>query len=432
MKTCRTDGAHAAPPCRRAGEQTASRRPDTAATALALLLLGAAAAPAADWPQWRGPNRDGLSAEAGWLTAWPKGGPKTLWKQKVGDGFSAVSVAGGRAYTLGNVEGIVQTHDVIWCLDAETGKPVWQHELVAKPGMYPGPRSTPTVDGEAVYAMSRYGDVLCLGAKDGAVRWQRNLREEFKVAGEPNNWGLACSPLVLGDTLILDMGKVLALKTADGSPVAALGDEPPGFSSPVCFETGGKRCVTSFNGFGLVVYDLAAQKELGRQAWDAKWKANAATPVAVGDALFVSAGYGRGCGLFRATAQGLAAVYTNAAVASECITPVLYQGHLYAVSGDQGRKGVLKCLDAATGQVKWEHEGFRVGGGLMIADGKIIHLEDTGNLVLAEATPEAYRELARANVLDGNCWTMPVLANGRIYCRNSKGALVCLDVRGSK
>ncbi len=403
--------------------------PQALARAAACGMALCAAAWGADWPQWRGPARDGVSAETGWLSAWPKDGPKVLWRAKVGEGYSAVSVVGDRAYTMGNVEGLVQARDVVWCLDAGSGATVWQCELPGKPGNYPGPRATPTVDGANVYALTRHGDLVCLDAADGKVRWKKQVREEFGVGAEPNFWGLACSPLAMGDKLVLDLGKVLVLNQADGSLDFALGDQRPGFSSPVLFEFAGKRHVTSFNGFGLCVYDLAERKEVGKQAWPAKWAANAATPVVADGRLFVTSGYDRGCGLFRLAPDGLQVVYTNVAVSSECVSPVLYRDHLYAVSGEAGRQGKLVCVEFATGKVAWTHDGFRVGGGLLLADGKLLHIEDSGQLAVIAAQPDGYRELARATVMDGKSWTMPVLANGRIYCRSSKGALVCLDVR---
>jgi outer membrane protein assembly factor BamB len=393
-------------------------------------LLLASAAPGGDWPQWRGPARDGLSSETDWNAAWPAGGPKALWKKNVGVGYSAVSVAAGRLYTLGNVEGYVKTSDTVWCLDAVTGNEIWKFAYPSKAGSYPGPRATPTVDGDAVFTLGREGDLFCLNVKDGTVKWRKNVRADFAVKNEPHTWGLSCSPLVRGDKLILDVGKILVLDKATGALTASMGEDAPGFSSPMVIEAGGKAYVTSFNPTGMVLYELASGKEAGRHAWQTKLMANVATPIVAGDRLFISSGYGRGCALFSVSAAGLGVVYENTSLAAECATGVLYKDHLYAVSGEQGQPGTLKCLEFATGKVKWEYGGFIVGGGIVIADGKILHLTDAGELVVAAAAPDAYRELARAKVLGKSCWTMPVLANGRIYCRNSKGDLVCLDVSG--
>jgi len=318
----------------------------------------------------------------------------------------------------------------VWCLDAETGEQVWKQSYTSKPGSYPGPRTTPTVDGDVLFTLSRHGELFCLGTADGAVKWSKDLREEHGVGNEPNKWGLACSPVVVEDKVVLDLGKVLALNKTSGELAFAMGEDAPGFSSPVVFEHGGDRLVTSFNGFGLVLYSLTSRKAVARFEWPAKWNANTLTPVAADGRVFISSGYGRGCALLQLGEKGLTPVYRNETMSSECQTPVLHKGHLYGVTGVQGRKGELLCLDFATGEVKWKREGLRVGGGVMVADGKIVHMEDKGQLVVAEASPEGYKELARATVLDSYCWTPPVLANGRIYCRNSKGKVVCLDVKG--
>lgn len=400
------------------------------AVALPVLVFATFHLNAADWPQWRGPNRDGISTETGWSATWPEDGPKELWRAKIGSGYSAVSVVGNRVYTMGNAETYTSGKDTVWCLDADTGKPVWEHTYSSKPGKYAGPRSTPTIDGDLLFTMSRHGNILCLNTKDGSVAWQKDAHDDFGVKDEPSGWGLSCSPLVHGDKLILDLGKVLVLDKKTGALAFALGDDPPAFSSPALFELNGRALVTSFNATGLVLYDLADRKEVGRHKWDTRYKANATTPVVSGDRVFISSGYGEGRALLKIGETGLSTVYRDTKICTDCSTCVLYKDHLYGVDANVGDKGTLKCMDFATGEVKWEQGDFKSGGGIMIADGKIIHMHDKGDLVVAEASSDGYKELARARVLDGTCWTMPVLANGRIYCRNSKGTLVCLDVSG--
>jgi len=394
------------------------------------ILLCTSVVDAADWPQWRGPNRNGISTETGWTAKWSEQPPKVAWRAEVGKGYCAVSVVGDRAYTSGNFEGQVKVKDTVFCLDVNKGEKVWDYSYPSPKGTFPGPRTTPTIDGDLLFTMGRHGDVVCLDAKDGKEVWKVNVREKHGIKAEPKEWGLSCSPLVLGDNIILDLGKVLALDKATGKLAFAMGDDPPAFSSSVLVQTGGKDYVTSLNAFGLVLYDLATRKEAGRHAWESKWSATGVTPVVSDNLLFVSSGYGRGCGLFRLDADGLKQVYKNTDMSSEASTGVLYKGYLYGVTGDCGKKGRIKCIEFATGKVKWEGPQFkRSGGGLMIAGDKIIHMEGGGEVVILEATPDACKEISRALVLKGQCWTMPVLANGRIYCRNTRGALVCLDVR---
>jgi outer membrane protein assembly factor BamB len=391
---------------------------------LGMLTLAALTASAADWPVWRGPNGDGVSTESGWTV--PAGAPKVLWKQTVGIGFSSASVVGNRVYTMGNADG----NDIVWCLDADTGKPVWSHKYPCKEGSYPGTRMTPTVDGDLVFTLSREGHLFCLAAKDGAVKWAKNVKKDFGVKNEPANWGLACSPLVVGDLLILDLGKVLALKKADGSLAWEAGKDVPGFGSPCKFAFGGKDYVTSFNASGLAIYELATQKEAARFEWKTKYDVNAVTPIVAGDKIFISSGYDRGCALLAFDGKSLKPVYENKAMRNHCNNCVLFKDYLYGIDGQHGSNGALKCMELATGKVAWTQSGVKPGG-LMIADGKIIAMLDGGELLIAEAAPGAFKELARAKVLNEQCWTYPVLSGGRIYCRSNKEKeLLCIDVSG--
>jgi len=394
--------------------------------AVALFLPPAAAAGTHDWPQWRGPNLDGVSTESSWASTWPQEGPKILWRAEVGVGFSSCSVADGRVYTMGNRDDT----DTVWCFDAATGKVLWTHKYASPKGSYPGPRMTPTVDGDSVYTLGRWGDLYCLGAKDGKVRWYKNVAKEYGARQTKYKWGFACSPLVLGKLLILDLGKVLALEKESGKLVWSSGDDYAGYSSPAVMTFGGKKYVTSFNAYGFVLVDAAGGKELARYKWKTEWLVNAATPIPVGDKIFISSGYNHGCALLQVKGKELVPLYENKNMRNHCNSSVLYKGYLYGFDGQQGSRGRLVCLDFETGTVGWEKSGLRVGA-LMIAGGKIVAMLDKGDLLTAEASPDGYRELARAKVLKGKCWTYPVLSGGRIYCRsNVDGVLVCVDASG--
>jgi outer membrane protein assembly factor BamB len=393
-----------------------------AAAVAAAGLLIAAAAPADDWPQWLGPNRDGVSHETGWQ--WPADGPRFLWRVSLGQGYSAVAVVGERLFTMGN-DG---SKDIVWCLDVQTGREVWKYAYPCKRGSYPGPRMTPTVHEGLVYTLSRDGDLFCFDATSGAVRWSHNVQKDFGVRQTKYRWGLSCSPLVLGERLILDVGKVLAFDRRTGRLLWQSGSDEAGFSSPVALDVGGRTLVTGFTASALVLVDAADGREVARHEWTTDWAVNAATPVVQGDRLFISSGYKTGCGVLRVTGGGLAVVYRNKEIRNHCSNSIPYKGFLYGIDGQMGGRGDLVCLDFATGEAKWRQEGFKAGG-LTIADGRLLIQNDGGDLILAEASPAAYREIARAEVLSGQCWTHPVLSNGRIYCRSHDGELVCLDVR---
>ena len=393
---------------------------------LVSLAGGVRAAPAAEWAQWRGPSRDGLSSEAGWQATWGADGPKVLWRANVGIGFSSCSIAGGRVYTIGNID----KKDIVWCLNADTGKPVWQHTYPCRLGTHKGSRMTPTVDGDAVYTMSREGDLYCLSAADGTVRWSAQIKDDFGAKQTRYNWGFSCSPMVRGDLLIFDVGTVIALNKKTGKLAWSSGSDLAGFSSPTTTTLGGETYINAFTASGLVLVNAASGKEFARFPWETKYLINSASPISVGAKIFFSSGYGKGCGLVEVRGNRIELVYANEDMRNHVNSCVLYKEHLYGFDGQQGSTGRLTCMELATGAVKWAEGDMKVGS-LMIADGKIVAMLDGGELLIAEATPEAYRPLARAKVLNGQCWTYPVLCGGRIYCRSNKeGELVCLDVSG--
>jgi len=386
-----------------------------------LALLLATLATAADWPAWRGPHRTGISAEKFSVTQWPATGPKQLWKTNVGIGCATVSIANGRLYTMGNHKDT----DTVWCLDAATGKELWKHEYTEalSPKLYEGgPNATPTVDGDVVFTLSKSGKLFCLRADTGKVVWTKNLATDFAI--KTPGWGHAGSALVSADKLILNS---IALDKTTGR-LLWKADEPPAYGSPIIAFN---NLVLLFNAKGLTLRDLATGKPVAHHPWKTSYNVNAATPIidpdtrvgVDGDKIFISSGYNRGATLLQFKGNTLTPLWENKKMRNQLSTSILWQGHLYGINED-----VFTCMEFATGEVKWTGgTGIRKGS-LMMADGKLIILGDKGDLVIVEATPTAYKELARAKVLDGHCWSMPVLANGRIYCKTIPGDLVCLDV----
>jgi outer membrane protein assembly factor BamB len=387
---------------------------------VASLSLGSLAF-GADWPQFRGPNRDGISVEKGWFKTGTTA--RTVWEGQVGAGYSAVAIRGDRLYTMGNREG----QDVVSCLDAATGKGLWVYSYPCQKGSYAGPRCTPTVEGGNVYTVSREGLILCLDAEKGSVRWQRAPADEPSL--KLPQWGLAGSPLVAGDLLIVNEGAHgLALDKTTGKTQWASGGAGGGYASPVHLKLEGLDAVLVFAAKAVVAVELATGKELWSHTWNTSYDVNAADPLVMGDKVFISSGYGRGGALLQVTGAGCKVAWENKNLASQFSTPVWFGSAIYGINGNTGR-GEVCCIDPATGAVRWSRKesGF---GSLMLADGKLIILNEKGTLSVAEATPEGYRELWSQTVLDGVCWTMPTLCNGLIYCRTDKGRLVCVDANG--
>lgn len=397
--------------------------------ALAALLTGVASlaltAGAEDWPRWRGPNLNGISSEKGWTTQWPANGPKTLWKASVGTGFSSMAVAQGRLYTMGYGE----EKDVVYCLDAKNGKILWQHEYDSDLGdkyFEGGPTSTPTVDGNSVYALSRWGDIFSFEAATGKIQWSKNVQKETNV--RIPSWGFSGSPLVQGDLLLLTIGEAgLALEKATGKIVWSSANKDAGYSTPVPFKRGGADLAIVSSGKAFIAVDVKTGKQVWSFPWSTQYGVNAADPIVQEDYVFISSGYNKGGALLKLGEGEPKAIWQSKEMRNQMNPSVLVNGHLFGVDGDTTSKASLKCVDFLTGAVKWTEP--RVGSGsVTVADGKLIVLSDKGELMIAEASPAAFKPMARAQVLGGKCWTVPVLANGKIYCRNVTGDLVCLDV----
>lgn len=384
---------------------------------------------AGDWPRFRGGNFDGVSTEKNWLGVWPGGQPRPLWKKSVGTGFSSVTVSDGRLYTAGNSG----KEDTIHCLDAATGNPIWvySHAEELDPKYYEGgPSATPTVDGDQVHTVSKSGHVTCLHAATGKVVWSRPLARELGLKSP--EWGFAGSPHVEGDLLILNMGSHgVALKKASGETAWLSGKDPAGYGTPVPFIFGGQKALAVFG--AKEVWAVAPQTGdiLWHFPWKTSYEVNSADPVVVGDKMFLSSGYGTGGGVIQFGGGNPHTVWFNKEVRSHFASAVAIQGHLYAVDGQGGDKdSTLKCLDFATGKVLWSSPAADTGN-LTAADGKLIWITGRGELVIVEARPDKYTEVARAQITGGKCWTVPVLANGRLYVRNAQGTIVCVDVKGS-
>jgi outer membrane protein assembly factor BamB len=392
-------------------------------------VLSTLFARADDWPQWRGPNRNGISQEKGWIDRFPEQGPPIAWKATVGLGFSSIVVADGKAYTAGHTDG----SDSVFCFDALTGKEIWKHSYPAELGdkfFEGGTTGTPTIDGTRLYWLSRWGDLFCFDAATGKIVWQRQLVTETEA--RVPTWGFTGAPTVYKDLLILNVGEAgLALEKATGKEIWKSANEDPGYNTPLPVSRDGKTEMWFANGrsyFSIV-------PESGKMLWSMKWLTeygvNAADPIPYGDKVFISSGYGKGAALFKPAADPEGepdVVWKNRTFRTQMNAAVLVDKHLYGADGDTASKNFLKCIEIETGKQTWSQPDFGTGG-LVVADGKFIALAAKGELMIAPVSPEAFQPTARANVLGGKSWTAPVLANGIVYCRNSAGDLVAIDLR---
>ncbi|HVS39380.1 MAG TPA: PQQ-binding-like beta-propeller repeat protein [Gemmataceae bacterium] len=399
---------------------------------------------AADWPQWRGPQRDGISKETGLLPEWPKDGPKLLWQVKdVGDGFSTPSVVGDRIYALGN-KGMED--EFVEALDVKDGITVWSKHI-GKVGPnqrvnYPGARSTPTVDGEFLYALGSDGDLACLTTAKGEVQWAKSLRRDF--GGNPGFWAYAESPLIDGDVLVCTPGgkeaTLIALNKKTGDVVwkcpTPNGDDAA-YASIIVVEVGGVKQYVQFLQNGLVGVDAKTGKLLWSYDQTAKGSmANIPTPVAHDGFIYSAAGM-TGGGLVKLnTDKGEVKadpVYFDRSLPNAIGGSVQIGDCLYGANQANG----LECIDFASGKIRWKEPSLGAGS-VCCADGRLYFHGEDGMTALVELTPEGYHEKGRFTPPDApkhpdkaKAWAYPVVADGRLYVRDF-GVLWCYDIRDAK
>jgi outer membrane protein assembly factor BamB len=370
------------------------------------------------------------------LKKWPKDGPRRLWKADLSGGFSSVVVADGRLFTLTKEK----NQEVVVCLDAASGKDIWRYRYDSDYGAYKtftgggrpqartGPRATPTVDGDRVYTLGATGTLLCLEAKTGKKVWQQDL---LKIADtDVPTHGYCGSPLIVGDHIYLSLGgrngkSIAALHKKDGAVVWEAQDDPIGHASPVWAEVGGAAQVIFFTGVGAIGVEPKNGRLLWRFPWQTKPPIHVATPIYADGKVFISSDYGTGGAMFRITDKvEPITVWKTKAMHNHFSTSVLYEGKLYGFSEQR-----LRCVDFETGEVKWDQPGLGRGS-VIIANGQLIALGEHGELVLAKASAGEYTEISHCQLFTESTltWTAPVVSGGRLFVRHEK-ELVALDVK---
>ncbi len=396
-----------------------------------------------DWPQWQGPERNNISRQTGLLTTWPKDGPRQVWLVKdLGGGYSTPTIARGRICGL-SYRG---DDEVIWARDTDTGNALWKTTIATanrEVDYSEGSRSSPTIDGDFLYAVGVSGDLACLRVADGSVVWRRHLIRDFEgvLPFYRETYGYAESPLVDGDKLLVTPGGVkhtiAALDKKTGKTIWTVavpeerlkGGSRAAYSSLISGDLGGLRQYVQFLQGGLVGVS-AAGKLLWR--WDKPSNdiANCATPIFHQSHVFASSGYGKGCGLARlqraAQDVALTEVYFHKGIKNIHGGLVLVNGFVYGGS----EPGMLVCLELASGKVMWQ-ERAAGGGSVVYADGHLYYRDESGPMLLVEANPKKYVERGRFNPPERSrysAWAHPVVANGRLYLRD-QDVLVCYDVK---
>lgn len=404
--------------------------------ALVAALLIAPSVIAEDWPQFRGPSHDGSTSEQ--ISAqWTGGKPRLLWKIPVGEAFGSFAAVDDTVLLLMEREG----NEVCVALSAADGTERWSAvigETIFEREGGNGPRTTPAVSGDKVYVLGTWLKLTCLNLSDGSVAWSHNLVEEF--AGQRRtkgiaHWGNAASPIVEGNLVIVAGGGAgetfLAFNKESGDLAWKSGDEKITHATPTPATLHGQRQIIFFVRSGLVSVNPADGSELWRYAFPWNWSA-ASSPIVGEDIVYCSAGYGVGAGAVHITRSGdrwtVAELWRDPEKPNHWTTPVYLDGHLYGIFGfKEHNTGPLKCIELATGEEKWSRPGFGSGGATILAGGKLIVQHESGQITLVDPDPAAYKELGAIQPIAGKCWTMPAIANGRLFARSTTEA-VCLDV----
>ncbi|MGZ5436770.1 MAG: PQQ-binding-like beta-propeller repeat protein [Pyrinomonadaceae bacterium] len=398
--------------------------------AAVLVVAGYVAAASAqtngEWPQWRGASRDGISKETGLLKQWPEAGPPLAWKASgAGSGYSSFSISKGRLYTMGSRG----EREYVIAFDVATGKEVWAtpHGTTFDNDRGSGPRGTPTIDGDRVYALGGSGDLSALDARTGKIVWTLNVLSKF--GGSNITWGISESPLVIGDKVLVNAGgrgaSIVALKKSDGSLIWKSQSDEAGYSSAIPVQAGGTTQVIFFTGTRAVALDVRDGKLLWEYARPSNDVANIATPVARGNRVWISSDYGTGGGLVEIKADGKGQeVYFTKEMRNHHATSILIGDHLYGFSS-----AILTAMRFDNGEVAWKDRSVGKGS-LTYADGHLYAFSENGVIGLVEANPTAYREKGRFRIQQGSLptWAHPVVAGGRLYIRD-QDTIYAYDVR---
>ena len=395
--------------------------------------VGRLAAGASDWPQFLGPKRNGVYGGAAISASWPASGPTRLWRKPVGEGFSGAVVQAGRLVLFHRIE----SRERVECLEARTGRPLWQYDYPTDYrddfGFDGGPRATPSIWEGKVYTFGAQGVLHCLELESGRKVW--SVKTHRKFGGSKGFFGAACSPLVEDGRLFLNVGGreqagLVAFDARTGRVLWTATDDEASYSSPAMATLGGRRQVLFLTRTGLVSVDPKSGEVLFRFRWRARSRAsvNAATPLAAGPLIFLSASYGTGAVQLRVKGAEPETVWTSdESLSNHYSTSVIRGNHLFGFHGRQEYGQSLRCVALKTGRVLWSRDGFKAGT-VSLAGDRLVVLKENGELLLVAASPQGFSLIAKARVLAPTVRAYPALADGRLFARNQK-ELVAVDLQ---
>ena len=368
-----------------------------------------------DWPQWRGPTLDSTTpTRLSTDTA-----PAVKWRVDLGAGYGSLAVRDGVLYAMGYDRSAKR--DVVYALDAKTGKEQWRHSYPAQ--LYDrqhagGPAATPAVTDKHVLTLSRNADLYCLDRATGDVVWSKDLKAAFGASAP--NWMFAGSVAIIDDLAFVDVGRLIAFDPATGKESWATQNYGSAYSTPTPLDVDGKRYIATFNKFGLVVVDPANRgREVAKHRWETSYGVNAATPVVIGNRIFITSGYNVGCAMLEFDGKSLRLLWESRELASQMATPVVHDQMIFGLNGSR-----LRCVDLS-GRRQWDERGAGAGT-LAVAGDQLVVVSDRGEVLLADATPKSFEPHWRVQALSSTCWTAPAVADGMIYVRDKEGHLAAV------
>jgi outer membrane protein assembly factor BamB len=390
----------------------------------AVLSLSAAGE---DWPAWRGVRGDAKSLDNNWNKNWEKDEPAILWEDQIGTGYGSIAVRDKRLFVMGHRGG----EDSLYCFDALSGKSIWAQSYRASlmDNLHEGgPGSTPYVTDTLVYTVSRQGKLFARDVISGAIAWQKFYPDDFGVS--PPEWGFTASVIGKGNRVYFDAGRTVAADSRTGNIIWQSRPYLPGYGAPALFAYQGKDYLAVLNNTGLVVFEAESGREVDSYTWKTQYDTNATTPIISGDKIFISTAYNKGCALLQFDGTRVKPIYQNRNMRNHMNTSVLDEGMLYGFDRKQHNRRLVNLvgLDLETGEVRWKNNEFGCGTLFKAGDTYLV-LSDQGLLVSARLSPQGFEERSRKQVLEGQCWTMPIMANSILYARNTAGRLVAVDLR---
>ena len=409
-------------------------RPFLRVAAICGVTMWVSASQAEDWPRLLGPTQDNHSAETNLLLRWPEQGPPVLWRRALETGFSPPVVAQGIViafYRQANEE-------VVEGLEAATGEAIWRHAYATRYddryGFNGGPRSAPTIDGKHVYTLGAEGTLTCLTLDAGRPRWQRHLNKEFGV--RQNFFGVGVSPLIVDDRILINVGAtngagIVAFDTKTGRTLWTSSDETASYSTPISATLNQRTRAIFLARAGLVVIEPEDGRILGHYPFRARVEesVNAASPIVIGESIFISSSYRVGSALLKLGQQGLSEIWRDPkTMANHWATSIHHEGNIYGCDARHENAATLRCISVADGTLRWSGPTGLGRSTYIMAEGHLIAVGERGDLALIEVNPTQYIEKARVRLTKHPSWAPPALSNGRLYLRDET-QLLCLDLR---